>query len=343
MAFLVAVQGGQGAADVPSDRLQQLQLPGLEGFRIGLEEEHGAVVAGAVEEWHGQAAFAWPGVADQDRCDGSVLVAAACAARLAQGPQVRSVFRGPGIDRESGAAEAQRAGTQSDQGFHVVQHLQQGVPGDRRFGQGVGSAIQELQGAVAAGQGLGLLLDSVFQFAIDPRQVLHHEVEGFTELSQLIRFPLGNAYIEIATLHEARRGEQLAEGAQHMALELKHGAGAERQQQGQRHALDQSQPLKLGLQPFLHQGDQAVDAGHDPRGIFLQGPPGGGIRAAAEHGGPVVLAPFSADLVVSLSDGVGPGGRDGLQEVRVGVAAFEFGQRLIQPGGGEGCVVEAHV
>lgn len=333
MAFLVAVQGGQGAADVPSDRLQQLQLPGLEGFCFGLQQEHGAMVAGAIEKGDGQTALAGPGIADQDCGEGEGVVRTARAGRLAQRLQACGVARLAGVDGQAGAAEAQCAGTQSDEGFDVLQYLQQGVPCHRLLGQGMGGAVQELQRAVAAGQGLGLLLDPAFQLAVDPGQVFHHEVEGFAELSQLIGLPCRDAYVEVAALYDAGRGQQFAERAQHMALELEDSAGPEHQQQGQRHALDQPQPLQLGLQPFFHQGHQAVDAGHDPRGIPLQGTAGGCIGSAAEDRRPVVLAPFRPDLVVSLADRVGSGGGDDPQEVGMDVAAFELGQCLIQPGG----------
>jgi hypothetical protein len=86
--------------------------------------------------------------------------------------------------------QTQCAGRNADDVFHFLQDLLKGCLADGAFGTGpVSGAVKQIEGLVAAGEFLGFLGDPVLQLGVGPRQVLDHEVEGFTKLSELVGLP----------------------------------------------------------------------------------------------------------------------------------------------------------
>ena len=172
-------------------------------------------------------------------------------------------------------------------------------------------------------------LDALLEPGVIAGEILDHEVEGLAQLPELVGIPRRDAYAEVAAAYAVRRIEEIRQGLDEMRLELKDGAGADNQQQDQRDALDEAQPLQLGLQPLFDERHQAVDAGHHLGGVGAQRD--AVLRRAyrAAGGRPEAPAPPGADVIVGRAHGVAGLAGDGTLQLGVTVAGFELGEGLL--------------
>jgi hypothetical protein len=78
--------------------------------------------------------------------------------------------------------------------------------------RGAGGAVEQVEGAVAAGECLGLLLDALLELGVIAGEILDHEVEGLAQLPELVGIPRRDAHAEVAAADAVRRIEEIRQG-----------------------------------------------------------------------------------------------------------------------------------